>query len=399
MRRIAPAVLFLAVAGLALLIVLRRPEPDAPQFLPPPSDEVVRSYVFTSYEFLSSSPFEGGKMWLLVLSGATNFHSLLFDIEQRRVLGELTNAEPVFMNHSQARLLCVNRSPSSARTLRGILTRLVERTSWGRIRLPMPSSYTEVFWVLDLEKNEAVRIGEVSQAQGAGSSFSTSPDFRFGFTTPTASRPAHEIVLCDLEKKTFTTINAPSGSSGWWDNQTIVIKDPKNNFVLHDVVTSKTSSLISVGEISNLLSGADIPDADPGRANLFTIWNGRENDFYLTDTHKKWLATNSFLARVEHSSGKLKLLDRDFKFEWSDHLDVSGTLYLHSGRTPGDRSSAVLLRNLKQNTTTTLVESDGGKQFSIPRFYGNSAIYVRSNTLWRIDLNGSNNTRLFPPLE
>jgi hypothetical protein len=78
-------------------------------------------------------------------------------------------------------------------------------------------------------------------------------------------------------------------------------------------------------------------------------------------------------------------------------LDTPGSLYLYSGRTAGDRSSAVFLRNLKKNSTTTLVESDDSKQFSIPRFYGNSAIYVRSNTLWRIDLNGSNNTRLFPP--
>ena len=129
---------------------------------------------------------------------------------------------------------------------------------------------------------------------------------------------------------------------------------------------------------------------------MFTIWNGRENEFYLTDTHKKWQATNSFLAKIERPNGGLKLLARDFKFEWSDHLDASGSLYLYSGRTDGDRSDAVLLRNMKDNTETTLVASDGTKLFSIPRFYGHSAIYVRSNMLWRIDLNGSNNTRLFP---
>jgi hypothetical protein len=303
------------------------------------------------------------------------------------------------MNRDQTGLLCAGRSRSSTRGLKGILVKIIERISFGKIRLGMSGMDTEVFWVLDLAKNEAVRIGKVSQASGGFSIFSSSPDFRFGFTRPTGNPKHSEVALCDLDKSSLKTLSSAGAPAGWWDKQTIVIKDPQNNFLLHDVASGKRSLLISAGEISIFLSEADIPDADAGRANLFTIWNGREYDFYLTDLKKKWLATNSFLARIERPSGKLKLLARDFKFEWSDHLDASGSLYLYSGRTPGDRSDAVLLRDLKEGTEKTLVESTGNKRFSTLRFYGNIAIYVRSNALWRIDPNGSNNTRLFPPLE
>jgi len=59
------------------------------------------------------------------------------------------------------------------------------------------------------------------------------------------------------------------------------------------------------------------------------------------------------------------------------------------------------VRDLRNNTNRTFVEPDAGegKYFSLPNFYHDGVIYVRSNMLWWIGLNGSNNSRLFPPLE
>ena len=212
MRRLVLAILFVAAAGLALLFSIYGPEPGAPRFRPPPSQEAMRSFAFRQYEFLSPCPFEGGKMWILAWSGATNFHYLLFDIEQRRVIGELTNATPAFMNRDQTRLLCVSRGP--ARTLVGTFARLIERISWGGIRFPKPNLDTEVFWALDLNKNTSVRIGQSSQLQGQSSYFQPSPDFRLGHNRVWTGALTPGFLVCDLEKNLLTHINAPGVPAG-----------------------------------------------------------------------------------------------------------------------------------------------------------------------------------------
>jgi hypothetical protein len=117
----------------------------------------------------------------------------------------------------------------------------------------------------------------------------------------------------------------------------------------------------------------------------------------LTDTHKKWQATNSYLIKLERPGAALNLMAGDFKFEWSDHLDPTTIRYVYSGREAGDRTTGVFLRDLGQNTTRTLVVPDESRYFSLPRFYHDGVIYVRSNMLWWIDLNGSNHTCVFPP--
>jgi hypothetical protein len=57
----------------------------------------------------------------------------------------------------------------------------------------------------------------------------------------------------------------------------------------------------------------------------------------------------------------------------------------------------VFVRDLQTGTNLVLVAPDANKYFSLPRFYGDSAIYFRSNALWRINLDGFGNTRLFSP--
>jgi hypothetical protein len=139
--------------------------------------------------------------------------------------------------------------------------------------------------------------------------------------------------------------------------------------------------------------------ADPSKTRAFAIWNGRENDFYLTDTHQKWLAAESYLIKLERPDGRLRLLFPRFKFEWSDHLDAAGRQYLYSGREAGEGSDGVFLRDLDSGTNRVLVAPDAEKHFSLPRFYRDSVIYVRSNAVWRIGLDGANNVKLFPPAQ
>ncbi|PYM12856.1 MAG: hypothetical protein DME18_10335 [Verrucomicrobia bacterium] len=86
-----------------------------------------------------------------------------------------------------------------------------------------------------------------------------------------------------------------------------------------------------------------------------------------------------------------------FKFEWSDSLDPTGRYYLFSGREAGAASDGVFLRDKQSGSNRTLVIPTKNTYFSIPRFYGDSVIYVRSNILWRISLDGTSNVQLFPP--
>jgi len=53
---------------------------------------------------------------------------------------------------------------------------------------------------------------------------------------------------------------------------------------------------------------------------------------------------------------------------------------------------------LKTRQTRELVPPDPTtKNFSLPDLYRGEVIYMRSNALWEIKLDGSNNRRLFPP--
>jgi hypothetical protein len=112
--------------------------------------------------------------------------------------------------------------------------------------------------------------------------------------------------------------------------------------------------------------------------------------------HQKWLAEESLLIKVERPDAKLKLLSLHFKFKWSDQLDPTGRWYLYSGRESGDSSDGVFVRDLVAGTNRVLVAATTNRYFSIPRFYKDSVLYVRSNALWQISLDGANNVRLFP---
>jgi hypothetical protein len=168
------------------------------------------------------------------------------------------------------------------------------------------------------------------------------------------------------------------------------------DFLLFDVTTEVFSPFVTVRQIANFLVTNGISE-DPKLARAFFIRNGLENDFYLTDANQKWLAEESFLIKVQRPDGRLRLLSPSFKFEWSDHFDATGRYYLYSGRGAGNASDGVFVRDLQTGTNLVLVAPDANKYFSLPRFYGDSAIYFRSNALWRINLDGFGNTRLFSP--
>jgi hypothetical protein len=202
--------------------------------------------------------------------------------------------------------------------------------------------------------------------------------------------------LIDLERRSIERLDLALWACDWWDRRHILCQSTNHDIFLYDVTTRTRALFIAHERIGALFRQRNLR-SDPSKAQPFAIWNGRENDFYLTDAHQKWLAEESFLIKLERPGGTLKLTSPEFKFEWSDHLDPSGRKYLYSGREAGEASDGVFVRELADGRNRVLVDATTNKYFSIPRFYRDSVIYVRSNALWQIRLDGSNNVRLFPP--
>jgi len=178
------------------------------------------------------------------------------------------------------------------------------------------------------------------------------------------------------------------------NNDEILYKG-SNGFALFNVETSAAKPLVPIEELNEWFKANRLEDK-PESAGAFAVWNGTNYQFYVADLHKKWSAESGYLAKLVSETPHLKLVSSDFKFQWSDHIDSSGRFYIYSGRESGDYSSAVFLRDLQKGTERVLVPEDKA-YFSIPNFYSNSVVFIRSNMLWKIDLNGSNVVRLFPP--
>jgi hypothetical protein len=370
-------------------------DPRAPSFIPASGNINLGNYSWSYYDSISPSPFEGGRMWVTVVSTNRMAQTFLLDIERDAILGELAHASPAFFNRDQTKLLCGQRTKATSNALWRSLKDLPARIFSHRSHA---FDDTETIWVIDLKRNSVTRLGRVYQATGAGSAFWPSPDFRYGFNKPTASLSLPEIFICDIENNTFRKERVDGYPTGWWDAQRILVKDTNSDLVLYDVETRKTSGFLPVRQLQKLFVEAGVPN-DPGLAYPFFAWNGQQNDFYLYEGNKRWSAEESYLIKIERP-GRLKLLDPHFKFEWSDHFDASGAYYLYTGREPGQTNSAVYVRDLKGRTTRELVPRDPNRTndyFSIPSFYGTDVIYTRSNSLWRISLDGSHNRRLFPP--
>jgi hypothetical protein len=397
MKRRRIFAILITVFVLALLILLLNLlviDPTEPCFIPGSGNSIPGNYSFLHYDFLSPSPFEGGRMWVSVVWTNRLVHTFLLDIEGDSILGELVHARPVFFNRDQTKLLCSQRTPGATnalwRSLKDLPARIFNRPSHA-------FEDSETFWVIDLKGNSVTRLGRGYQASGAGSSFWPSPGFRYGFNKPTGSLHLPEILICDIEHNTFRKERVDGWPIGWWDDQRILFKDKNKDLVLYDVEARKTSAFLPLRTLQKSFVEAGLAN-DAGAANAFCMWNGQQNDFYLTEGDKRWSAEESYLIKIERP-GQLKLLEPHFKFEWSDHFDASSTYYLYSGRERGQTNSAVYVRDLKTGKTRELIPPDPNRtnDFSLPNFYGTDVIYQRSNSLWRIRLGGSQNRRLFRP--
>ncbi len=393
LRVIIPILLSLVLLAV-VLTGLSGKDPHAPRFVPVQT-QPTGPYSHMDYGWGDFAPVRDGKMWFWAVPVGTNRNArhFLYDLNNRRVVGELLNASPVFANRDQTKLLCEGYSASAS--LKWKLIRWLEKSSFGK-GLSRKLNYSEAFWILDLKNNSAVRVGKVSQEVGYGSRFVPSPGFRYAYNQPSTVREG-VLFLCDLESNLFTKIKIEGEARGWWDERNILFRDYPNNFSLFDVVTRKTNTIVTSAAISAALQKFDLP-TDTADITAICHWNGKENDILLTkSSERNW--GECFLLQVDRKDLSVKLLQRDFKFQWSGHFDADLTHYVYQGESgkPGSGGNgAVYLRNLTNNTTMTLVEPDNGGQYSLVRFCDDGVIYWRKKLIWRVDLDGRNNGPLIP---
>src|SRR5579859_2075515 len=157
--------LFLLVLVLTLLILTVR-SPNAPKLVPlhsPPTG----SFVEMDYDWLGAVPAQDGHLWITAWS-TTNWHFFLYDWTNRLVVGELLNANPVFFNQDQTKLLCEGYSLEGSWKSR--VARWLGKFRMGK-SLAQKINQVEAFWVLNLKDGSAEPIGKVSQFPGEGSRF------------------------------------------------------------------------------------------------------------------------------------------------------------------------------------------------------------------------------------
>jgi hypothetical protein len=388
------AVLLCLVLLAIIMTGLFGSDPHAPQFVLVQT-QPTGPFKAMHYDWNSVAPVRDGKVWFWTVPTTTNRYTqhFLYELKSRRVVGELLNASPIFFNADQTKILCDGYSARAS--LKWKLIRWLEKSSFGK-GLSRKLNYDEAFWLLDLRNNSAVRIGKVTQGVGLGSSFRPSPGFRYGYNEPSTVDEG-VLFLCDLESNRFVRIKVDGEPLGWWDEQKILFKDKLNNFNLFDVTTHRTNIVFAATTISRFLQELGLPDdSHPGGITALCHWNGRDNDILFTEYKEKNWGT-SFLLKADRKDLSLRLLYRDFKFQWGGHLDSDCIHYVYEGESgqPGrGGNGGVYLRNLTNNTTLTLVEPDNGGAYSLMRFCDDGVIYSRKRLLWRVDLNGSNNAPL-----
>lgn len=377
----------LAFVALAVFVLWPRRDPQAPRFVAG-TPASIPSFTDERYDFLADAPFENDRIWFWTSVAGRDPHFYLYDLRQKKILGQLFNADiPDLCSRDGSRLLVRGfESPFSWQSLLASISKVFG------IKLPAPSRRIETFWILDTSRNSVKSVGSLSQVTGTSSSWHPSPDFRYGYTEPTTSSGA--LYLCDLEQASLTRISIHGYPRGWWDEHDILIDAGKNQFDLFDVSAGTTRSLFSPVDFEKVLTRPAVTN-NPPVLDTVANWNGRSFDFYfgLQDQIRGLKGSNSCVLRASADSPQLALLYPEFQFRWSGHFDQTGKLYLF----PGERGTrgrsgdgSVYLRDLTSGAVSTIVPTNNPGGYAAARFYGNEVIYIRDWRLHRVGLDGSN---------
>ena len=420
---------FLPLLLILLLVLLFRwlsTDPTAPTFPPAQTQPRIGPIGLLTYNSLAENPFPCGKVWLFVHDlSLTNVHYYLFDIENRKILGELQNGSPILMDPDRTKVLCTRREFEGALTLRGRLRRFLDRISFNRFGLYSPGREVQVLWLVNLKANSNKLIGRLPLPPEA-TVFQPTPglpgfpgirgfipflrpsaNFRYAVNKTSSGVLIPEIFVCDLkkgsfiqfDKGTFTQPEIYGSLVTWWDDESIVFYVANDGFRLFHVPTGKVTTLISTATLTQFLAGLDRA-TNAGHPTIFAVGSGNQRHLYLTESQPGLLGAKPYLARIEQPSATLQLIDKNFipNPNSMSCIDRTETWQLLFGGARWDFPRySIYLRELGTGQLRLLVDGLVKELPDPANFYNDTVIYIRTNALWQIDLNGSNNTRLFPP--
>jgi len=387
--------------GLSILVLMVDSKPSAqgraPYFEPGnPTDAVTNLVGANYYDWGGDVPFQLGRIWVWSMNNRTNLHTYWINLDKGTVLGELfSRGEAEFSDADGTKLLWSGEDTVFA-TWKSQFLVWIEKVTGGRVAPQL--NREETFWILDLRNNRAKRIGGFSQLAGSGSRWRPAPGFRFGYNVPTTSTGRREFFLCDLDEEQMTRVRYQADIQGWWDDHQLLMKDVQNNFLLYDVLTQATNLLFSAAHAQDMLEDSGLPvNLDLLKAT--PIWTGTGYAFHFS-ARTNLINGPAYILRASASDGvpDLELFQQEFRFEWLGRFNSNCTFYVFPGESasPGSAGDgSVHIRDLKTGKTRTLVASDDSKQYTLPRFYKDRIIYMKARQLWSIDINGSNNFKLF----
>jgi hypothetical protein len=393
MKRKALLIIFVVAAIFALVKILGRSrDQDAPRFIPG-TPASIPPFKWNYYRWQADTPFANDRLWMWTSDTNIPKHAYLYDLRQRTVVGELPNARlPALCSRDGSQILVGGRVSTNA-GMWAIFAE-IQRLFGGRASTAQTVDVT--YWILDLPNNSATRVGTVSQSLSSGSSWRSSPDFRYGYIMPGAVF-AGPIVVCDLKRGSLKNISTHGSAVGWWNEREIVIDTPKDEFELLNVETGKTQPLFKTADIQSFLTRSALTNAV---TDIYPVshWNGSNYDFFFAPKNQvTGLNGNGYLAKANRAGPSLDLISTNFEYRWGAVFDASGTHDLFPGKSGPLGSSgdgAVYLRNVASGTVTTIVPPDSKGNYSNPRFYGNEIIYFRDRVMHRIGLDGNGDSIL-----
>ncbi|MDB6029303.1 MAG: hypothetical protein JWM68_5526, partial [Verrucomicrobiales bacterium] len=175
------------------------------------------------------------KIWIVSTSRTTTNY-FFYDIDAKKVVGELLNGRPTFNTPDGKWLLCnslvfvEDPIPLLKRTLR--LFKEIKDRFDGYVS-PRDGNFFENYWILNMENNSREAIGQLPQPSRSydwemRSWLEPSPDFRYAYTTApfhSSNSPPHiKVVLCNMTTGAFETNILLGFPRGWWDEKNIVFE-------------------------------------------------------------------------------------------------------------------------------------------------------------------------------
>jgi len=157
------------------------------------------------------------------------------------------------------------------------------------------------------------------------------------------------------------TIHAEVSPVGWWDERHIISINTNASHVFFDVVTQKTNVFRPTAlDLQKFQQTQHL-----GSYEIFQRDKADPSQTYIVTGDPNW---------------------RPFPYFTTEN-----------DRKNQPQRGGVFLYDITNYTTITIVPPGSDKSYSTPRFYHDKIIYQRNqNEIWQVDMNGSNNLKLFP---